>query len=231
MRRDLVWPSTLTAHRLCDTQLENGAYADVFASANKKQMNAVKDDGLMNNSSVVIFTKNKLSLIVPKDNPAKIGNLSDLSKPGLKIVMGTKDVPVGDYALQIISKLGNDSAYGPDYKTKVLANIISQETNVNYVVTKVALGEADVGFAYVSDVTENLASRIDMINIPDEYNVIAEYPIGILKDTRYPLQSQDFIDLVTSWQGEAILEKYGFSSVHSSLPEATGNAAPDMATA
>ena len=93
--------------------------------------------------------------------------------------MGTKDVPVGDYALQIISKLGNDSAYGPDYKTKVLANVISQETNVNYVVTKVALGEADVGFAYVSDVTENLASRIDMINIPDEYNVIAEYPIGI----------------------------------------------------
>ena len=213
------------------TQLENGAYADVFASANKKQMNAVKDDGLMNNSSVVIFTKNKLSLIVPKDNPAKIGNLSDLSKPGLKIVMGTKDVPVGDYALQIISKLGNDSAYGPDYKTKVLANIISQETNVNYVVTKVALGEADVGFAYVSDVTENLASRIDKINIPDEYNVIAEYPIGILKDTMYPAQSQDFIDLVTSEQGEAILEKYGFSSVHSSLPEAAGNAAPAKAAA
>ena len=140
-------------------------------------------------------------------------------------------MPVGDYALQIISNLGNDSAYGPDYKTKVLANVISQETNVNYVVTKVALGEADVGFAYVSDVTENLASRIDKINIPDEYNVIAEYPIGILKDTRYPLQSQDFIDLVTSEQGEAILEKYGFSSVHSSLPEATGNAAPAKAAA
>ena len=80
-------------------------------------MNAVKNDGLMNNSSVIIFTKNKLSLIVPEDNPANIGNLSDLAKPGLKIIMCTKDVPVGDYALQIISKLGNDSAYGPDYKT------------------------------------------------------------------------------------------------------------------
>ncbi|NTV27319.1 MAG: molybdate ABC transporter substrate-binding protein [Methanothrix sp.] len=209
------------------TQIENGAHADVFASANKKQMNSLKNGGLMNNSSVVIFTKNKLSLIVPKDNPAKIGNLSDLAKPGLKIVMGTKDVPVGDYALQIISKLGNDSAYGPDYKTKVLANIISQETNVNYVVTKVALGEADVGFAYVSDVTENLASRIDMINIPDEYNVIAEYPIGSLKDTRYPTQSQDFINLVISEQGKSILEKYGFSSVRS----LTSDAAVDSAVA
>ena len=184
------------------TQLENGAYADVFASANTKQMNAVKNDELMDNSSVVIFTKNKLSLIVPKDNPAKIGNLSDLAKPGLKIVMGTKNVPVGDYALQIISKLGNDSAYGPDYKTKVLANVISQETNVNYVVTKVALGEADVGFAYVSDVTEDLASKVDKVDIPNEYNVIAEYPIGVLKETRYPVQSQDFINLVTSDAGK-----------------------------
>ena len=123
-------------------QIENGAYADIFASADKKQMNAVKNDGRMNNSSVVIFTKNKLSLIVPEGNPANIGNLSDLAKPGLKIIMGTKDVPVGGYALQIISKLSNDSAYGPDYKTKVLAKCISQETNVNYVMTKAALGEA-----------------------------------------------------------------------------------------
>ncbi len=98
--------------------------------------------------------------------------------------MGTKDVPVGDYALQIISKLGNDSAYGSDYKTKVLANVISQETNVNYVVTKVALGEADVGFAYVSDITEDMASKVDKIDIPDEYNIIAEYPMGILRESK-----------------------------------------------
>ncbi|HNR57973.1 MAG TPA: molybdate ABC transporter substrate-binding protein, partial [Methanothrix sp.] len=103
------------------TQIEHGAYADVFASANNKQMNALKDLGLMNNSSVSIFTRNKLSLIIPKDNPAEISNLRDIVKPGVKIVIGTKDVPVGDYALQIIDKLGNDSAYGPEYKEKVLA--------------------------------------------------------------------------------------------------------------
>jgi molybdate transport system substrate-binding protein len=206
------------------TQMENGAYADVFASANEKQMKAAKNDGLMNNSSVVIFTKNKLSLIVPKGNPARIINLSDLAKPGLKIVMGTKDVPVGDYALQIISKLGNDSAYGPDYKTKVLANVISQETNVNYVVTKVVLGEADAGFAYVSDITKNLTSKVDKIDIPDEYNVIAQYPMGILLESKYPVESQEFISLVMSDKGKAVLEKYGFAPVVGAAVKTAGTA-------
>ncbi|MDD4651760.1 MAG: molybdate ABC transporter substrate-binding protein [Methanothrix sp.] len=206
------------------TQIENGAYADVFASANKKQMNALKSGGLMNNSSIAIFAKNKISLIVPKDNPAKISNLSDLAKPGTKIVMGTKDVPVGDYALQIIDKLGNDSSYGKDYKEKVLSNVISQETTVNYVVTKVALGEADVGFAYVSDVTEDLASKVDKIDIPDEYNIIAEYPMGMLLESKYPTESMDFMNLVMSEEGSAILEKYGFSPVKSK-PEPTANGA------
>jgi molybdate transport system substrate-binding protein len=213
------------------TQIENGAYADVFASANNKQMNALKSLGLMNNSSVSIFTNNKLSLIVPKGNPANISNLSDLAKPGLKIVIGTKDVPVGDYALQIINKLGNDSAYGPDYKEKVLANIISQETNVNYVVTKIALGEADVGFAYVSDVTEDLSSRVDKIEIPDEYNVIAEYPIGISSESKYPIESNKFINLVMSDEGTSILKRYGFSSVENMPAKAEDNSAIVKASA
>jgi molybdate transport system substrate-binding protein len=213
------------------TQIENGAYADVFASANKKQMNSLKNGRLMNNSSIVIFTRNKLSLIVPKDNPAKIGNLSDLAKPGLKIVMGTKDVPVGDYALQIISNLGNNSSYGPDYKTKVLANVISQETNVNYVVTKVALGEADVGFAYVSDITEDLASKVDKIDIPDEYNIIAEYPMGILLESKYPIESQEFMNLVLSDEGKAVLKKYGFAPVESELAKSEGTATAPAAKA
>jgi molybdate transport system substrate-binding protein len=183
-------------------------------------MNALKSDGLMNNSSIAIFAKNKISLIVPKDNPAGISKLSDLAKPGIKIVMGTKDVPVGDYALQIIDKLGNDSSYGKDYKEKVLSNVISQETTVNYVVTKVALGEADVGCAYVSDVTEDLASKVDKIDIMDEYNIIAEYPMGILLESKYPTESMDFMDLVMSNEGSAILEKYGFSPVANTEPAA-----------
>jgi molybdate transport system substrate-binding protein len=212
------------------TQLEHGAYADVFASANMRQMNAVKDEGLMNNSSIIIFTRNKLSIIVPKDNPAKIMNLSDLAMPGIKIIMGTKDVPVGDYALQIIRKLGNDSAYGPDYETKVLANVVSQETNVNYVVTKVALGEVDVGFAYVSDITEDLASKVDRIAIPDEYNIIAEYPMGILLESKYPAESQEFMNLVMSDKGKAVMEKYGFAPVESE-PDVSEGTSPAVKAA
>ena len=193
------------------TQIENGAYADIFASANKKQMNALRDGGRINNSSMVVFAKNKIALIIPKDNPAQINNISDLARPGIKIVMGTKDVPVGDYALQIIDRLGNDSAYGQNYKAAVLANVISQETNVNYVVTKVALGEADVGFAYVSDITEDMADKVDKIDIPDEFNVIAEYPVAIMQESKYPAQSQEFVNLVRSERGNAVLERYGFS--------------------
>ena len=193
------------------TQIENGAYADIFASANKKQMNALRDRGLINNSSMVVFTKNRISLIIPRENPAEVSNLSDLARPGLKIVMGTKDVPVGDYALQIIDTLGNDSAYGSDYKAAVLANVISQETNVNYVVTKVALGEADVGFAYVSDITEDMADKVNKIDIPDEFNVIAEYPMAIMQESKYPAQSQEFVNLVRSERGKAVLERYGFA--------------------
>jgi molybdate transport system substrate-binding protein len=212
------------------TQLEHGAYADVFASANMRQMNAVKDEGLMNNSSIIIFTRNKLSIIVPKDNPAKIMNLSDLAMPGIKIIMGTKDVPVGDYALQIIDKLGNNSAYGLDYETKVLANVVSQETNVNYVVTKVALGEVDVGFAYVSDITEDLASKVDRIAIPDEYNIIAEYPMGILLESKYPAESQEFMNLVMSDKGKAVMEKYGFAPVESE-PDVSEGTSPAVKAA
>lgn len=213
------------------TQIENGAYADVFASANKKQMNALRNGGLMNNSSIMIFAKNKISLIVPKDNPAKIESISDLAKPGIKIVMGTKDVPVGDYALQIIDKLGNDSSYGQDYKTKVLSNVISQETTVNYVVTKVALGEADVGFAYVSDVTEDLASKVDKIEIPDEYNIIAEYPMGLLQESKYPTEGMEFMNLVMSDEGRAVLEKYGFSPVESNPAKSDGTTTASAASA
>jgi molybdate transport system substrate-binding protein len=117
--------------------------------------------------------------------------------------------------MQIINKLGNDSAYGQDYRMKVMNNIISQETNVNYVVTKVALGEADAGFAYVSDITEELAAKVDKVEIPDKYNVIAEYPIGILKESKYPDEAKEFIDLVKSDKGTAVLKKFGFSPLES----------------
>lgn len=196
-------------------QMENGAYADVFASANSDHMNALEREGYLNNSSVSFFTQNKLALIIPKHNPGKIYNLTDLAKPGIKIVIGIKEVPIGNYTLQVLEKLSKDQDYGPEYQQKVLSNIVSQETNVNYVVSKVALGEADAGFAYLSDVTENLVDKVVKIEIPDEFNVVADYPIGITTQSMYPVQADEFIKLVKSPEGSAIMKKHGFDPVSS----------------
>ena len=205
------------------TQIENGAYADIFVSANAKQMNLMKNEGFMNNSSITVFTKTKPVIIVPKDNPAKIQNISDLAKPGIKIVIGTKDVPIGDYTHQILAKLANDSAFGPEFTKKVMANVVSNETNVNYITSKVALGEADAGVAYKSDITKDLAAKITKIEIPEKYNVIAEYPTGVLKQSKYPAQAQEFINLVKSDKGMAVLEKYGFEPPENPETPATAN--------
>lgn len=205
------------------TQIENGAYADIFVSANAKQMNLMKNEGFMNNSSITVFTKTKPVIIVPNDNPAKIQNVSDLAKPGIKIVIGTKDVPIGDYTLQILAKLANDSIYGPEFRKKVMTNVVSNETNVNYVTSKVALGEADAGIAYKSDITKDMAAKITKIEIPDKSNVIAEYPMGILKQSKYPVQSQEFMNLVESDKGMAVLEKYGFEPTKNPEMPATAN--------
>ncbi|MCD1294290.1 molybdate ABC transporter substrate-binding protein [Methanocella sp. CWC-04] len=195
------------------TQIEQGAYADVFASASTKHMNAVKDAGYMVNDTVVNFANNKLCVITPKDNPANVNTLSDLANPGVKIVIGTPECPVGAYAVQIIDKMGNDSAYGPEYKQKVLDNVVSKETTVTMVVSKVALGEADAGFVYVSDVPQEYKEKVNIISIPDNLNVIAVYPIGVLDESGRQDSAKKFVDFVKSSEGKAILEKYGFTGV------------------
>jgi molybdate transport system substrate-binding protein len=192
------------------TQIEQGANADIFASANMKQMNALKDQGLMENSSITVFTKNKLAIIIPAANPANITNLSDLARPGLKLVIGTKDVPCGDYTIQMLNKTANLTVFGANFKNRTLANVVSQEPNVNGIVTKVALGEADAGIVYISDVPMQYKDKVQTISIPDSVNVLAQYPIGIVSSSNNAQQAQSFIDLVTSSTGQAILQKYGF---------------------
>ncbi len=196
--------------QVLQTQIENGAYADIFASASNTQMNALRSKGYMNNSTVNVFAQNKLEVIIPKGNPAYITTMSDLAKPGVKLVIGTQSVPVGNYTLQVLAKMANDTVYGPDYKNRVLSNVVSQEPNVNNIVTKVALGEADAGFVYQSDVPLKQKDQVDKIIIPDRYNVVAQYPIGILKQSKDPVLAQDFINYVNSPAGQAVLQKYGF---------------------
>jgi molybdate transport system substrate-binding protein len=193
------------------TQVEQGAYGDVFASANTKHMNALKAEGLVLNETVSNFAKNRIVIIVPRDNRKGIQNFSDLAKPGTKIVMGTKDVPCGSYALQVLDRIANDTSYGPDYKKSVLDNVLSQETVVTGIIAKTAAGEADAGFAYYSDVTEDAKEKLTKIEIPEEYNVVAEYPIAVLTESRDKEEAQRFIGYVESEKGREVLAKYGFT--------------------
>jgi molybdate transport system substrate-binding protein len=192
------------------TQIENGAYADVLATVTDKNLNALEREGFMNNSSVSVFARNWQALIVPKNNPANIHNLTDLAKPGVKIVTGTKDLPITNLTMQVLDRLAADPAYDPQYKEKVLANMVSQETNINFIVSKVALGEADAAFVHQSEVSSEYADKVIVIDIPEKYNVKSEYSIGVLKRSNSLNPAEEFINLEKSEEGKAILEKYGY---------------------
>jgi molybdate transport system substrate-binding protein len=190
------------------TQLEQGAIADVFASANTKEMNAVIQSDLAISGTQQTFARNRLTVIIPKNNPGGINDLNDLSKPGLKIVLAAADVPVGGYALTALDKMNVD--FGMTFSPTVLSNVVSYEDNVKQVVAKIQLGEGDVGIVYTSDVTPSAAEKITRIDIPDEYNVVATYPIAVLTAAPHAELAAKFVDYVFSADGQAILQKWGF---------------------
>jgi molybdate transport system substrate-binding protein len=193
-------------------QLTEGAKADVFASANQKQMDNVDKAGLLE-ARPDTFATNRLVVIIPADNPALIQAPVDLQKEGIKLVLAAPDVPVRDYAEQVLDKLSADPAYGEGFKTAVLANLVSEEANVRQVVTKVALGEADAGIVYTSDVTPDVAGKLLRIDIPDASNIVAIYPIAIIRDAPGLETARSFVAFVLSQDGQAILKKWGFGSV------------------
>lgn len=192
------------------TQLDQGASADVFASADQQNMQGAQQDGTIAGQPRV-FAQNKLSVIVPSANPGRVSSVHELSKPGLKLVLAQKDVPVGRYARETLTKLSADPSYGAGYSAEVLANLKSEEANVKNVVAKVQLGEADAGIVYRTDVTPSVRAAVAIIDIPDQFNVIAQYPIAGVKHARNEAGAQAFIDYVLSPAGQSILATYGFA--------------------
>jgi molybdate transport system substrate-binding protein len=191
------------------TQLAQGARADVFASADEPNMYGAQRDGTISGEPQ-IFARNLLVVVVPANNPAGINTPQDLAKPKLKLVLTNKDVPVGNYARQALDKMSRDPAFGKDFPTRVLANLVSEETNVKQVASKVQLGEADAGIVYSTDVTPAIGSAVRVIQIPPEFNAVAKYPIAAVKGARNELGARAFIEYVLSPAGQAILARYGF---------------------
>jgi molybdate transport system substrate-binding protein len=193
------------------TQLSEGAEADVFASANLTQMESAVDAGVID-GTVSIFARNHLVVIVPEGNPAGLFSPADLGKEGILLDIAQEDVPVGRYTRQSVCLMDQDTeTFGEDFAGRVSDNIVSEENNVRAVVTKVALGEADAGVVYQSDVTPDVADQVEIIEIPEAFNVVAEYPVAAVAGGDAAL-SQAFIDYLLGPEGQATLEEHGFQT-------------------
>lgn len=192
------------------SQINNAAPADVFASANQAQMDVVVASGRIDAGAIKPFVKNRLVVIYPSSNPAGIQTLNDLSMPGLKLVLADQSVPVGQYSQNFLDKAVQEPVLGNGYKEAVLKNVVSYEQDVKAVLTKVILGEADAGIVYTTDAATDTDGKIARLAIPDDLNVVAVYPIAVIKDSAVLTTAQAFIDYVLSPAGQKILAQYGF---------------------
>jgi len=176
-------------------QLAQGAEADVFASADKTHMKTLLDAGLIAGAPEV-FAHNRLEIAVAKGNPKGIHSLADLARPGLVVVLADPSVPAGKYAQQALAK------------ANVTVHPASLEPQVTGVLSKVALGEADAGIVYVSDVITS--QKVQGVPIPDSQNVVADYPIAALKNAQHNSTADAFIAFVLAPDGQSILKAAGF---------------------
>jgi len=178
------------------TQIEQGAKADVFASADTANMAKIGADGLASGGPKV-FARNQLEIAVAPGNPKGIHELKDLARPGLIYISAGPTVPAGKYAAQALAKAG------------VSVTPKSLETDVKSVLSKIELGEADAGIVYTTDI-KAAGGKVLGVAIPDSANVIATYPIVTLKATPSLAAAQAFVAFVISAQGQAKLESFGF---------------------
>jgi molybdate transport system substrate-binding protein len=192
-----------------ETQIAEGAPADVFASANKTQMQKAADAGLLSGESRV-FARNQLVIVFPKNNPGHVSSAKDLGHGGVRLVLAAATVPVGSYARATFANLAKVPDYGAAFRQGVNANIVSNELDVKAVVTKVSLGEADAGVCYLTDATPSVAKTVGTITFPTGAAPEATYPIAVVKASRNAAGAQEFIDFILSPDGQAFLKDRGF---------------------
>ena len=181
-----------------ETQIRNGAPADIFASAAPLNTQRLFTQGLVDKPRT--FTSNRLALIVPKSNPADIHTVYDLKKKPVKLVIAGAAVPVGSYTRVVLRKMGLSS---------VLSKVVSQETDVRAVTSKVALGQADAGFVYVTD-ARAVADQVTAIRIPAWAQPRVRYEIAVVSKSSNKAAAQAWIRMVLSAKGQAALKSFGF---------------------
>jgi molybdate transport system substrate-binding protein len=179
-----------------ETQIEQGAPADVFAAADPATGQELAAAGKVAGSPTT-FARNRLAIAVEPGNPKHITSLADLAKPGVVLVLCADAVPCGKFAAEALAK------------AHVTVTPASKEENVKAVLSKVTLGEADAGIVYVTDV-KSAGTKVTGVTIPDSQNVIAKYPIGIVKGTGNRAVADAFRAYVTSTPGLRTLRSFGF---------------------
>jgi len=179
------------------TQIVNLAPADVFASADDVNLQKIVDAKL-NGTAPLVFVSNHLQIAVPAGNPKQITGLADLARSGLVLVLAAPTVPAGRYALEALQKAG------------VVVRPASQEVDVRAVLNKVTLGEADAGIVYVTDV-RSAGAKVTGVDIPEQHQVIARYPIAVVKGSKNPRLARAYVDYLLSDDGQRLLAEFGFS--------------------
>ncbi len=182
-----------------ETEIQQGAPADVFAAASPKQTTALYTAGLA--YKPVQFATNTLVMIVPRDNPAHIRSVYDVTKPGVKIVVCNATVPCGDYATTAWANLGITAG--------AMKNVVSEQTDVTQVVAQIAAGQGDVGFVYITD-AKAAGAKVTAIGLPAKAKPGTQDTISIVKGTKNPAAARAFLALVLSRKGQAILKAAGF---------------------
>jgi len=191
------------------TQIEQGAPADVFLSADTENAERLVHDGFAASDAVVI-AGNELAVIVPSGNPAGVATAADLARPGVKVVAAGDQVPITRYATRLVANLARQPGYPPDFVHAYEANVVSREDNVKAVVAKVELGEGDAGIVYRTDA--EASSKAEAVDVPADANVAASYAGVVVRGTGEPAAAAAFLDWLRGSDGQAILASFGFTS-------------------
>jgi molybdate transport system substrate-binding protein len=192
------------------TQIANGAPADILMGANTTETALLYSEGYV--EQPVDFTRNTLAVVVPKNNPANIQSIYDLEKPGVTIDEAASSVPVGSYTVTVLNQMGINPA--------IQANVVSQETSDANVVSKVALGEVDAGFVYLSDYVTD-PSQLTLITVPAWAQPKITYALAIVKSSTHQAADQQWVNEILSPAGQSYFVKDGFLPLTAPTPSIT----------
>ena len=190
-----------------ETQIEQGAPADDFLSADTTNPKKLVDKSLADGGAVT-FAGNKLTIIVPTSDPAGIKTPVDLARSGVKVIAAGDDVPITKYASQLVANLAKEAGYPADFAAKYTANIASKEDNVKAIVAKIELGEGDAGIVYVTDA--KASAKVTTVEVPDTANVPATYAGVVVKASKNATAARAFLTWFAGPDGQAILNSFGF---------------------